>query len=175
MAAQLRACPCPRCTQPLAEKKAGPRTWTQMMWGGWTCPDCGCDVDRFGNERPMSAPSYNPGMSTTNQNELPSPNAEAGDGRAVARRIVLGVIWTVILYFGSCMVVGGIAGAIATARMDPGQDPSVVGFQAGRAAVLALRSLIALSAIAIAWTGAYLRLLPGTRAKKRPTPPATHV
>ena len=22
-----------------------------MLWGGWTCPNCGCDVDRHGMER----------------------------------------------------------------------------------------------------------------------------
>ena len=23
----------------------------QAMWGGWTCPNCGCDIDRKGNKR----------------------------------------------------------------------------------------------------------------------------
>jgi hypothetical protein len=23
----------------------------EMMWGGWTCPNCGCKVDRYGKER----------------------------------------------------------------------------------------------------------------------------
>ena len=49
--AQVRANPCPRCGDPLTGKRPGRRTWTQVLWGGWTCPDCGCDVDRFGEER----------------------------------------------------------------------------------------------------------------------------
>ena len=52
MNAQVRANPCPKCGEPLGSKKPGRGTWTQRMWGGWTCPECGCDVDRFGKERP---------------------------------------------------------------------------------------------------------------------------
>jgi hypothetical protein len=48
---KVRANPCPHCGQPLTGKKPGKRTWTQVIWGGWICPDCGCDVDRFGKER----------------------------------------------------------------------------------------------------------------------------
>lgn len=48
---QVRANPCPRCNETLTGKKPGPQTWTQAMWGGWTCPECGSDVDRFGKER----------------------------------------------------------------------------------------------------------------------------
>jgi hypothetical protein len=51
MNAEVRAHACPRCEEPLGIKRPGRITWTQRMWGGWTCPECGCDVDRFGNER----------------------------------------------------------------------------------------------------------------------------
>jgi hypothetical protein len=51
MSAQILAFPCPRCGRVLGDKRPGRRTWTQVLWGGWTCPSCGCDVDRFGKER----------------------------------------------------------------------------------------------------------------------------
>jgi hypothetical protein len=27
-----------------------PTSAEQMMWGGWTCPHCGCKVDKYGRE-----------------------------------------------------------------------------------------------------------------------------
>jgi hypothetical protein len=48
---EVRAYPCPRCGRALGDKKPGPRTRTQALSGGWTCPECGCDVDRHGRER----------------------------------------------------------------------------------------------------------------------------
>jgi predicted RNA-binding Zn-ribbon protein involved in translation (DUF1610 family) len=49
--ARLRTLPCPQCGATLGDKKPGPRTSTQILWGGWTCPECGSDVDRHGNLR----------------------------------------------------------------------------------------------------------------------------
>ncbi len=51
MNAEVRAHPCPQCGQPLGDKKPGGPTKTQRLWGGWTCPECGCDVDRHGKVR----------------------------------------------------------------------------------------------------------------------------
>jgi hypothetical protein len=51
MNAQVRANACPSCGQPLGDRKPGSRTITQILWGGWTCPDCGVDVDRHGKIR----------------------------------------------------------------------------------------------------------------------------
>jgi ssDNA-binding Zn-finger/Zn-ribbon topoisomerase 1 len=41
---------CPRCgTQlPMIRK---PASREEKLWGGWTCPKCGCQVDRYGKER----------------------------------------------------------------------------------------------------------------------------
>ena len=41
---------CPRCgTQlPMIRK---PGSTDEALWGGWTCPGCGCKVDRYGRER----------------------------------------------------------------------------------------------------------------------------
>ncbi len=47
-----QANPCPQCGQPLGLRKPGPRTFTQRLYGGWTCPDCRADVDIQGRLRP---------------------------------------------------------------------------------------------------------------------------
>lgn len=41
---------CPKCKapQPLIRK---PKGWQEILWGGSTCKNCGCKIDRFGNER----------------------------------------------------------------------------------------------------------------------------
>jgi hypothetical protein len=41
---------CPRCGTrlPMIRK---PASAEEMMWGGWTCPKCGCKVDKYGRER----------------------------------------------------------------------------------------------------------------------------
>ena len=41
---------CPRCGTPLPMIRK-PASKEEMMWGGWTCPKCGCKVDKYGQER----------------------------------------------------------------------------------------------------------------------------
>lgn len=41
---------CPDCGTPLPKFRVA-KTKQQMMWGGWTCPNCGCDIDRKGKKR----------------------------------------------------------------------------------------------------------------------------
>lgn len=48
---KMRARPCPRCHQVLGNKQPAARSVKQILVGGWTCPACGCDVDRHGKER----------------------------------------------------------------------------------------------------------------------------
>jgi hypothetical protein len=40
---------CPRCTSPMPPLRR-PASVRQMLWGGWTCPGCGCEMDRRGRE-----------------------------------------------------------------------------------------------------------------------------
>jgi hypothetical protein len=42
-----RAKKCPECGEP-APKVRTPANRRQMLWGGWTCPGCGTEVDRRG-------------------------------------------------------------------------------------------------------------------------------
>lgn len=44
----LNATNCPKCGQRMPAIRL-PKNLEQMMWGGWTCPKCGCQVDRWGN------------------------------------------------------------------------------------------------------------------------------
>jgi hypothetical protein len=40
---------CPRCNSLLPQVRK-PRSLQQSMWGGWTCPNCGVEVDKWGRE-----------------------------------------------------------------------------------------------------------------------------
>lgn len=40
---------CPRCTATMPPLRR-PASVQQMLWGGWTCPSCGCEMDRRGRE-----------------------------------------------------------------------------------------------------------------------------
>ena len=40
---------CPRCNAELPKVRK-PRSFQQSMWGGWTCPTCGLEVDKWGRE-----------------------------------------------------------------------------------------------------------------------------
>jgi hypothetical protein len=41
---------CPQCNHTLGDKRPGRLTIRQLFVGGWTCPNCGCDVDRYGSK-----------------------------------------------------------------------------------------------------------------------------
>ena len=40
---------CPNCGQLLPRFRIS-RSKRQVLWGGWTCPNCNCEVDRHGNK-----------------------------------------------------------------------------------------------------------------------------
>lgn len=41
---------CPKCKtkQPQIRK---PKGWKEILWGGFTCKNCGCKMDKYGAER----------------------------------------------------------------------------------------------------------------------------
>lgn len=45
----LSAVSCPRCHSPLPKQRQ-PTSRRQRLWGGWTCPACGVEVDKWGRE-----------------------------------------------------------------------------------------------------------------------------
>ena len=40
---------CPRCNTVLPKVRK-PRSRQQAMWGGYTCPTCGLEIDKWGRE-----------------------------------------------------------------------------------------------------------------------------
>ena len=38
---------CPKCAEPMPMIRR-PRNERQRLWGGWTCPKCGCEMDKYG-------------------------------------------------------------------------------------------------------------------------------
>ena len=40
---------CPRCGAHLPGIRK-PKSQEEILWGGWTCPNCGCKVDKYGRE-----------------------------------------------------------------------------------------------------------------------------
>jgi DNA-directed RNA polymerase subunit RPC12/RpoP len=45
----LRPISCPRCNTPLSMIRR-PQNIRQTLWGGWTCSNCGTEVDKWGRE-----------------------------------------------------------------------------------------------------------------------------
>jgi RNase P subunit RPR2 len=45
----LKRVKCPNCNtkQPIIRK---PQTERQLLYGGWTCKKCGCEMDKYGKE-----------------------------------------------------------------------------------------------------------------------------
>jgi hypothetical protein len=88
------------------------------------------------------------------------------------KRILLAIVWCVVLYFLGCVLVGGIAGGLATANIRPGEDASAIGAAAGARVVGGNRPLIGAFAAALAILGSYFGFLPGLRVTpKQPTSP----
>ena len=44
---------CPRCTAMMPALR-WPTSLKQALWGGWTCPSCGCDMNRSGHDTDSS-------------------------------------------------------------------------------------------------------------------------
>ncbi len=42
---------CPDCFAKMAGVRIA-KSWRQLLWGGWTCPDCGCEMDKWGKAMP---------------------------------------------------------------------------------------------------------------------------
>jgi hypothetical protein len=53
----LRKAQCLKCGEPAPVVRM-PANWNQTLWGGWTCSQCGFELDKFGNpveEQPFPA------------------------------------------------------------------------------------------------------------------------
>jgi hypothetical protein len=47
---------CPRCGTP-APLIRKPASKEEMLWGGWTCRNCGAKLDKYGRERDAIPPA----------------------------------------------------------------------------------------------------------------------
>lgn len=47
--------PCLQCGTPVPIIRK-PANWQQAMWGGWTCPECGLELDKWGRPVEGQAP-----------------------------------------------------------------------------------------------------------------------
>jgi hypothetical protein len=45
----LDAVVCPKCSTPLRYTRI-PTSRRQALWGGYTCPNCACETDKWGRE-----------------------------------------------------------------------------------------------------------------------------
>ena len=43
----LRKVHCPQCNERMPAIRV-PDNLQQLLWGGWTCPSCGCRMDKWG-------------------------------------------------------------------------------------------------------------------------------
>ena len=86
----------------------------------------------------------------------------------MGRKIGFGLIWFVVLYMGSCMLLGAIAGGFA--GVDNPQDAYAAGQIAGARIVAEWRGYLFLGALAVSVLGAIKGFLPGTRRRKEGSP-----
>jgi hypothetical protein len=80
------------------------------------------------------------------------------------KRLLFGVLWCIVLYFGACFLTGAIAGGMAG-----GDDPDrafEAGSQAGAKAVSALRIYLIVGAVVLGGVGTWVGYLPGTRPRQ---------
>jgi len=75
----------------------------------------------------------------------------------MVKRILIGLVWFVAIYFGTCMMTGAVVGGIAGSN-DP-QNAAVAG--AAARIVGALRNYFLIGAILITGIGTWAGVLPG--------------
>ena len=82
------------------------------------------------------------------------------------RKVIFGLVWFVLFYFGACTVAGGIAGAKAASnlpRNSPPERVKEVTLAASSATVYSLRIYLFTGALVISVVGSASGYLPGTR------------
>ena len=50
MGINLQDVHCPECNTPMPKIRK-PKNLSQVFWGGCTCNNCGCEVDKYGNKK----------------------------------------------------------------------------------------------------------------------------
>jgi len=83
----------------------------------------------------------------------------------MGRRFVIGVLWSVAIYFGACLFVGVVACIIAGAY-DPAHA-TVAGIRAGALSVASMRIYLIFCALFVGTAGTMFGFLPDGRASAR--------
>ena len=83
----------------------------------------------------------------------------------MTQKVMMGLVWFAVFYFLACVIVGGVAGAMAGAN-DPAHAQQAGGI-AGQQAVTKYYYVILFGSIALATVGAATGILPGTRSKPK--------
>jgi hypothetical protein len=83
----------------------------------------------------------------------------------VIRKILMGIVWFVVIYFGTCFLLGAAAGAVAGAN-DP-QNASEAGRLAGAKIVSTYILYILSGSLLAAVVGAATGFLPGTKGQPK--------
>ena len=87
------------------------------------------------------------------------------------RRVIVGFVWFLVLYFGACMVTGAIAATVAVKELPKNASRTQVNrvtFAASAAAVSGLRVYFFTGALVISIVGSTSGYLPGTRPAALP-------
>jgi hypothetical protein len=82
------------------------------------------------------------------------------------KRIVFGVVWFLVLFFGILFVGSAVVGGIAGSRTQGQQQGAIVGERAGRAFGEKYGTMILLGSLLIAVAGSATGVLPGTRTRE---------
>jgi hypothetical protein len=69
---------CLKCGEP-APLVRMPASWDQTLWGGWTCSQCGFELDKFGN--PVAEQPFPAKWSAKLDDEPPARKKDRADDR----------------------------------------------------------------------------------------------
>jgi len=81
----------------------------------------------------------------------------------MVRKFLLGILWSIAIYFGACFFVGAVAGAVASAY-DPAHA-TAAGMEAGAIAVASIRLYLIFGALFVGTAGTMIGFLPGGSGK----------
>ncbi len=83
------------------------------------------------------------------------------------KRIISGSLWTILIYFLGCALVGAIAGGIEGSQFsDNPESARAFGQNAGMVIVSKYRGYIAICALLLGIVCTWFGLLPGTKVRK---------
>lgn len=85
----------------------------------------------------------------------------------IARKILFGFVWLIVIYFATCMLVGMVAGAVAGALNPNPEAAYEIGRMAGRQAVSSYILYIIGGSFLAAIAGTVTGVLPGTGRKSQ--------